>query len=383
LNGSYITIDNFEFTGFCWDTSQAGFGNNIMLAVNGSVTPDNDTAEHLYFHGWTHTAAAAQGASNAGSAFQGYNQNPGIIWQYNVIDGADSDPFSLNGMVSEAYIVQYSIFRYFQGNYSVDTCHILHDNLFEHLDNVTDGSNHSDVMQCAGEASNGQSDPNLFYNNVFRYIPDSGQPLSMILGNYVPSGQTDYDFNNVFHDISAGSNYLIVNDPVCGFCGGSVTYYNNTAVEGSSSCLICIAPNTKSITSINNLWIADPATEADVFQNTSIVTENHSVYMTSATAAGQGYKSANDFAPTASTNSSVGAGTSNSTFCNGLSDTTAKNSCLSGTTNGCKYVVSNHTVSCPAIQPTARLSTAWDAGAYQFSSTAKTTPPQGSTAQPR
>jgi hypothetical protein len=368
IGASYVTLDNFEFVGMCWDTSEGAFGNNVMLKVNGTSTPDNVTAENLYFHGWTHTTAAPQGGNNAGSAFQGSNQQPGIIWQFNVIDGSDSDRFSLNGMESDAYIVQYSVFRYFQGNYTVDTCHKIHDNLFEHIDNVTDGSNHSDVMQCAGEVSNGNSDPNLFYNNVFRFIPDSGQPLSMILGNYVPAGQADYDFNNVFHDIGASSNYIVINDPACATCGGPLTLYNNTAVIGSSSCIVCQGKST-TITSMNNHWIVNPATEASVFSPTSGVTETTSIYETPSTASSAGYASSNDYAPTGASSPTVGTGTNNSSFCNGLSDSVATNSCLSGTTNGCTYVTSSHSVSCPGITLVARPSSgAWDVGAYEWSS---------------
>lgn len=363
VNGAYQTFDDFEFTGFCWDGSQLIYGNNVMYSVVGSQTPDNITIENHYFHGWTHTAS---GTESGGGVFQGYNQEPGIIWQYNVIDGSDSDPFSLFTLEGDGYIVQYNVFRYNQGGLSIDTCYKLHDNLFEHLSNVTDGSNHSDVWQCAGEISNGNSDPNLFYNNVFRYIPDSGQPLSMILGNYVPAGQTDYDFNNVFHDISASSNYIVINDPACAFCGGPLTLYNNTAVQGASTCIVCQGKPT-TITSVNNQWIANPATEAFVFSTTNGVTETTPLYETPSAASSAGYTSSNDYAPTGASSPTVGAGTNNSSFCNGLSDSVARNSCLSGTTMGCQYIISNHTVTCPAITPVARpTSGAWDVGAYEW-----------------
>ncbi len=373
IGASYVTLDNFEFVGMCWDTSEGAFGNNVMLKVNGTSTPDNVTAENLYFHGWTHTAAAPQGGNNAGSAFQGYNQQPGIIWQFNVIDGSDSDHFSLNGMESEAYIVQYSVFRYFQGNYTVDTCHKIHDNLFEHIDNVTDGSNHSDVMQCAGEAGS-LTDPNLFYNNIFRYNPDTGESLSMILGNYVPAGLTDYDFNNIFHDNQNGTqaNYLVLNDTNCSStCTGSVAYYNNTMADGGIGAGVVQGCGY----SINNHWISNPATITNVWGagNKGLCngSETNPVYMTDAQAVAQGYTSANDYAPTSASNSTAGAGTNNASFCNGLSDSVAKSSCLSGTTMGCQYVIANHTVSCPGITLVARPSSgAWDVGAYQWSSQA-------------
>lgn len=109
INGSasYVTFDNFEFTGFCWDASQAGFGNNIMFKMNGSSTPANNTISNSYFHGWTHTSSGAQGGNNGGTAMAGYNQEPGLIIDHDVVDGSDSDPASLNWAEADAYIVQY------------------------------------------------------------------------------------------------------------------------------------------------------------------------------------------------------------------------------------------------------------------------------------
>src|ERR1019366_6703238 len=50
---SYVTFDNFEFTGKCEGNSAAKFGYDIYI-LDQSAQYTN--FEHLYFHGWTHIA---------------------------------------------------------------------------------------------------------------------------------------------------------------------------------------------------------------------------------------------------------------------------------------------------------------------------------------
>jgi hypothetical protein len=89
--------------------------------------------------------------------------------------------------------------------------------------------------------------------------------------------------------------------------------------------------------------------------------------MTPATASSQGYTSANDYSPTLGTSPTVGAGTSLASSCSTLS------ALCNGTTGGCSYNSTSHTVTCPATVVNARLS-AWDVGAYQFKSGSSTPP---------
>jgi hypothetical protein len=368
INAAWVTFDNFEFTGFCWNSNT--YGNNIMLKITSPKSPNGDIVEHCYVHGWTNTTA---GQAEGGTWLESYNQMPGLTMQYNVVDGSDSDPATLNYQIGDLNTMAYNVIRYNQGQNSTSGCYRIHDNLFEHLDNVADGSGaHSDVLQCYGETSNGAGDPNLFYNNIFRYIPDSGEPMSdNAIWFFAPAGQTDYAFNNVSHDINAGPNYYMLNQ-TGGPGGGNLALYNNTGVLGPSGAIIRNDIGGGSITAVNNHWISSGSL-ATVFSAVSGVTETNGIYMTPATAASQGYTSANDYAPASSSGSTVGAGSNQTSFCNGFSDALAKASCLSGTTAGCSYNVSNHTVNCPGVTPVARPSSgAWDVGAYQFSGTGTT-----------
>jgi hypothetical protein len=238
----------------------------------------------------------------------------------------------------------------------------VHDNLFEYINNSSDGAEHSDVLMCYGEAGLGSSSPNMFYNNVFRYIgtEHSEAPSVSTLWLFPPSGQTDYVFNNVVHDIYSQSNYFSLNQGG-GPGGGNMTMYNNTMVNAAIGCTA-----GGSITAVNNQWVGISGSAFNCS-----VTESSALYMPAATASSQGYTSANDYAPTLATNSTVGAGANLTSSC-----TTLPALC-SGTGTACSYNSTSHTVSCPGTTVNARPSSgAWDTGAYEFKTgTTQSTPP--------
>jgi hypothetical protein len=366
---SYGFFDNFELTGQCWNTSSGASYIHYTGAVAGNNNPTY--IENNYVHGWTHTTAGTQAG---GTGFQGYNQNYGETWRFNVIDGSDSDYHALQpwGQGSDGWDLEYNVTRYAGGTSVFDDCHIQHDNLFEYISNVTDNSTHTDVDFCYGEYSGGSSNPNLFYNNIFRYIGTiDSATVSYNFTLDTPSGQTDYVFNNVFHDFYGGTGYNY--NALCdgGGCGPT-TMWNNTA-EGALPNYGWVWANggtSVSVTSTNNHWIVAGTGASASFTGPSLVTESSPVYQTITTANGQGYTSANNFAPTAATNATVTASGTNETasYCadSVLHNAVAEIACIAGTTNGCTYNTSSHSLSCPAITPTARPSSgSWNVGAYQ------------------
>lgn len=366
VDGNWVTVDNFEFTGFCWNTNS--FGNNIMMKFTPTATPNGDIVERCYVHGWTNTAA---GQAEGGTFLESYNMFGGTTLTLSVIDGSDSDPATLNYDSGNLDFMTYNVIRYNQGQNSTSGCYRVHDNLFEHMDNVADGSGaHSDVLQCYGETANGSGDPNLFYNNVFQFIPDSGDPLSTnAIWFFPPVGQTDYAFNNVSN--CAGSptgpdNWMF--NQTGGPGGGNLALINNTlAMCSAGGILRNDLGGGGSVSSTNNHFIATPATAATVFAIPGTVTETSDLFMTDSTATSQGYTTGNGYAPTSGTNSTIGAGVNETSVCNGFGDALAIASCKSGTTAGCTYVTATHSVSCPFLTANARPSSgAWNAGAYQF-----------------
>ena len=372
----YIILDNFELTGMCWSTSYASYVSYVGAGVSGAGNPA--FLENLYVHGWTRTTGAIQAG---GSGLVGNNQYYGETWRFNVIDGQDSDYHSLNpwGNSKDGYDLEYNVTRYAGGTSVFDYCHIHHDNLFEYMSNVTDGSTHTDVDFCYGEYGGGSGNPNLYYNNVFRYIGTlDTAPVSY---SFVPGNDgTDYLFNNVsyeVYDTSGGSNYLVTCDQ--GTCGAKVIW-NSTCEGALPGYTACWAIGDTTITSVNNHWITNNgSTTSAIFVNTLpgySVTESTSLYQTHSTANGQGYTAANGFSPTSPSNSTVTASGTNETsgYCadSVLHNAAAEGACKLGIT-GVSYNSSAHTVVFPAYTAVPRPSSgSWNVGAYQLSSTVAT-----------
>jgi hypothetical protein len=138
----------------------------------------------------------------------------------------------------------------------------------------------------------------------------------------------------------------------------------------------CPGVGSSTASATNNHWVTTATSSTGC-----TFSETTDLYMTPTTAATQGYTSGNDYAPTSGTNSTVGTGTNNASFCNGLSNAAARSACLAGTTDGCSYNSSSHTVSCPGITANARpASGAWDKGAHQYQAANSPAPPTGLTA---
>lgn len=372
----WVVFDNFEVTGYCW----SGSADQAMISYYSSA-PQNTTAnqsytpyfivfENNYLHGWSHTAG-----EGTASGLEGNSAWPGAVIQFNVVDGQDSDDLSLSALGAnntDLYIVRYNILRRFGGDIVSSSCHYWHDNLVEYY-NL--GTGHGDAPFCEGEYAGGSSAPNLWFNNVWRYIGTTyNQAVSYIPDLGTPSGQTDYVFNNVWHDNQPnGTNYLADEDRA-----GNWVLFNNTVemMLNGAGCFVCAQGSA--VTSVNNHWIATPATAASIFQ-TSGESESQAVYMTNATATTQGYTAANDYVPTASSNATVTATATNETanYCaaNVLNYPLAEAACIEGTTKGCSENNANHTVSCPAIKANSRpVSGYWNAGAYQYSAGVQPSP---------
>jgi hypothetical protein len=393
FNGmNWVIFDNFEMTGFCWNSnSLTGNGGNVMISYysgsgQNTTTPYFVVIENNYLHGWTYTTGGTQGGASAMAGNAGYS---GAVIQFNVVDGQDSDDLAISALGNndtDMYIVRYNVFRRFGGDIVSSSCHYIHDNLFEYYNFETDGSGHGDAFFCENEYSGGSSAPNIFFNNLWRYIGTTyNQSVSYIPNLGTPSGQTDYIFNNVWHDNqpTSTSNYLSDEDR-----SGTWTLFNNTVelpTTSGAGCFVCAGTNAA--TSVNNHWILTPASQSGIFKNAPS-SETEAVYMTNSTATTQGYTSSNDFAPTASTNSTVTASGTNETtgYCadSVLHYSIAESACTAGMTNRCSYNTSGNTVNCPAITANLRPPTgAWNVGAYQYSSStagAQPSAPTGLTA---
>jgi hypothetical protein len=372
---TYVQFDNFEFTGMCWNDQPTANNAHIYLKHFGqgpSYLTSFRTLSNNYFHGWSHVAftpsncAAGSGTracGGAGGIVGDTHAEQGTRIVYNVCDGSDSDDTTFNCNDGDGYDVEESVFRHSGGTMILDNCHTLHDNLFEFINNSTDGTTHSDMWFCYGEYPSN----NFYYNNVIRYIgTEYSRMLSTVIWlNGAGPGFTDYIYNNVGHDVFCGGNCnnFDVSNP-----GTTYMIYNNTWESMNATAIWAngITGNGATFIDLNNHYITNNGTGcAAVYVLTSrvnggVTSCSGNVFQTISAANAQGYTSANDFAPTAQSTATVGTGT-NQTNMGSLFGPAF----LESTTEACAYNSTNHTVSCPVITVNNRPATgAWDAGAY-------------------
>ncbi len=385
----YTIFDYFEFTGMCQnDTGQPSGHDEYLSGYNNSATTAN-WLERLYLHGWTHTNYDGNAPSNANVTIYGVGSQ--VAYRFDVVDGSDSDPgapltFSAG---SAAYDVAYSVFRY-TAEMIGGNCHLFHDNLVEHWAAEV----HPNVFECVGEPANSVG---AYYNNVFRHICTDNDPHGTgfcsvnpgVVGIWPepPTTTKDYWFNNIMYDETSVEYFNIGQNSVA---QGPLVIFNNTMEYASPPIFGCAASGLSfPVTFANNHYISDstPYSSTCAGQTTPGAPTTDRI-MSHAAATTAGYTAGETYAysPTSGTSPTVGTGTnenaSNGAFCSALSTAAASDSslsdaasaCQNDTRYACKYNSSDHTVSCPTRTANARPASAWDVGAYQYSSTQAAAP---------
>jgi hypothetical protein len=404
LSASYITFDNFEMKGICWNSTAANIA--AMWDIPGG-TNTNIIFSNNYCHGWTMPSTAADNFPCV-ITFGGGNLNDAWQFAYNVFDGSDSPHFpvgdttdcqyaglntagcasgqAING--SHSWDLHGNTFRYLGNAIVTGNCHTVHDNLWEYIYNTYSGvpnPQHPNLMNCLGGVT---GDPLYFYNNVIRhtYINENF---------YLPVRTTAYIFNNVMYDnmnsvfgvLAAGC--FRINAVSNSAASQNVYIYNNTL--GDASCQFIFANANAPLTSFNgtgnfenNHFIGfSPATLPSIYIINSGVTASihdngNEIFQTTAVATAQGYTASNEYSPASASGATVGSGTNLSTSCTTFS---TDSELCGGTSDGVAIQdtdggeVSNF----PAITMIPRQ-TSWDAGAYQFGASLPT-PPTGLSAQ--
>jgi hypothetical protein len=391
-NGEYF--DNFELTGFCSSRNPASSGPSqdiwIGYGGTGSIFETN-----LYIHGWTATTSA--GTSNnvqpctlLGGSTQSTAQQflIGIV-----IDGSDSNPGACAwGLFPMFSHMKDSIIRYTTQGVG-QNCHDIHDNIFEYIYNP-DVPTHGNILECNGDANG--STPNVFYNNTMRHINPNFFSSGQVGWWFCPNTTPEYWFNNLVYDTGGngdGNLWAYAGPPIysCSNTGGQYMF-NNTLVDALQPCNNSTDSNGGLYLTVYNEHLINTPFAAGGAHDCAGHNDASNIVMTDSTSSSQGYTSSSaainsgyvnctnestaPCSPTAANNSTVGAGANHMAYCNALAGFTselaisadAANACKYGTTDGCSYNLSNHTMSCPAQTPVARPTiAAWDAGAYQFS----------------
>jgi len=345
---SWVTIDNIEFTGLFW-TGVPPYGQvaylNIQNATNSGFT-------NLYMHGWSHGTYASGTRDGAygivgQTGFPAADSNAGSYVDHFTCDGTDTDQASLDCNYAGTQIIRFSIARNvcngFVGSYTS-----FHDNLIENIHPCFDPGNHGNGMES------NTSRNAVIYNNVFRHTTE------VTLWEAPCCGATSYIWNNVIYD-TAPANVILIGNPLSGG-GGRVEIYNNTVECGPNS-----DPNASCINSQSMLISGIATNNHFISRSANIVTgpfiTRNNIVQTGAAANAEGYTMANNFAPTASGKASVGAALNLTASCS----ITAKAGSLATLCDDTTFANTRTTLARPATS-------AWDAGAYQYSLLSPTRP---------
>ena len=387
---SFVTFDNFEFTGVCW-TGQSST-NGAMLEVPGGST--NIIISNDYFHGWTMTSGASDNFASietfGGGTVADLNQFVSIV-----VDGQDSPHFpsgsancqwfpndaagcasgqGFNG--AHSYDIHNSVIRYVSNIIVTSNCHTIHDNVFEFLyDTFASGTmqQHPNVMNCLGGAT---GDNLYWYNNLMRHtfstqniffavrtniyffnnvmydnmnssigsLPGGCIRMNNVSNSTVPT--TAYIYNNTFGDATCQIKFEVPNSPLTAW-SGTGNFQNNHLIN---------------FTALNQLYICNTALTCTINDN------GNEIFQTTASATAQGYVAGNNYAPTASGNVTVGAGNNNTSLVATFSPVdSAYGSGFAGVSlqSGSGGEVPLY----PSITINPRPAFgSWDSGAYQFAS---------------
>lgn len=416
VGGVAVILDNFELTGLCENTTNPTSTTNEYLAYFGSGIAGSGTffMTNLYMHGWTGTSNIFNVPANTGVGVLIGGGNNGLqTLDHVVIDGSDSAPQIFEWATFPSfYHFRDSIVRY-ASNGVGQWCHDIHDNIFEYIVPLV-GGGHTNILECnydngGGAVNQPSGTPNVFYNNIIRH---SSSNVDLW---FCPTQIPEYWFNNLMYD-TQGEGWSYAGPPTysCSNTGGQFMF-NNTLVDGNSGgwtqpCSIgsYVTQGGQYLTVYNEHLINTGFDSVGSSGNSCTgVNSTTNVSMSDATATSQGYMTGNagtylsntcanesttPCSPTATTSSTVGAGSNLTAYCTTLAGygseyaigTEAANACNYGTTDGCSYNTATHTMNCPA-QPAVARSTSWDSGAYQYSgvgATQKTVPPPNNTVQP-
>ncbi len=412
---SYVTLDNFEWTGRCWASNSNGMSAPIFQNKSCSVIVSNS-----YFHGWTASIGSVEnevgilGNVNGSCGLATHNQYYG-----NVFDGSDSSGKSICGqgyepsmpchsgiaIYGEGYDVHGNVFRYMSCFAVVVNLYTWHDNLTEYLyTTYQPNGQHSNVVN---NDVGGVESTLLFYNNIVRHTY-----VTELIYLYLASSGKGYVFNNVFYDNlkydtggdTAPDNCIIVESN-----GGTNAFYfyNNTLDMDTDDatgggCIISFtgtswnpAPFVGTYYAENNHFIgynnlaATWTIPSYASGGVSVTATNNggNVFEATSTARGQGYTQANNDATQSSSGQTVGAGNNVTTSCSTFS---SNSSLCSGTSLGAaeQSRSGGEIANSPAIPLNPRGASGsctqgvpgcWDAGAYEFSAGTGTTvqPPTG------
>jgi hypothetical protein len=360
INGSYVTLDNIEFTG--WRENSSG-----SAPLVGTIF-DHTIVEHCYFHGWSRDSGANDNGSNAAfstNISNGESQVLGATFHDNVVDGSDTSQDMMNGVI-HADSVYNNVIRYVVSGLLGEITD-AHSNLIENAVVSYAGDHCNQAFMFSALTGNIQ----YAYNNVIRN-PGSCKGGSTLwvattLGTGSCSTCVGYIYNNVIYGVSSAFGAISVgyHPPSTGAANTGTYYvYNNTIDVNSGADGTCMGNGESSPRSVthyaNNLCIAAPKGICNAI-GTTCINDGTNLSQTEAQVNSAGYTSSGTYPYSPTVNGpTVGAGTNFTGLCSGAG------AALCSDTTYPEYNSTNHTVALRAVLARPG-SGAWDIGAVQFS----------------
>jgi len=388
-SAQYVTFKWIEARRFFWNIDA---NNSCWNAAGHIISSGSDylTVDSWYIHDWTHATTA--GTTDQGiNVIQQENSTPACqhcVIQNSVIDNTDGDGAdcsSTHTMCSGGGVEEWSA----KNNIWKGTVEAWYGPTWGPATIEIGGNNISHLnMSFTNPTQSGPVHPNCIEptgtvtGTVTLMVHDNWiHNISVCEGAQLGNGnETDYVWNNIWDmgaTATAGANGPQV--PQSSSSTWSFYFWNNT-VRWASGCVNNAGHGgaAKNFYLQNNHCINDGSIVTGGGWSPSGGTAiDHNVAMTNATATSQGYTTSENyvFSPTASTNSTVGAGISVASLWPAgfpTNDTTL--ACLEQTVGGVVESV------CPTRSDTTARTSTWDAGAYLWVNSSAPTPPTGLTA---
>jgi len=350
---NYITYNGMELVGQTWS------GSNSNVEAVDLQDSEYTIFSNIYAHGWSHPGASTDDLS----IINGRNASPnnvGTRLTGSVIDGAGA---SDSGEATYAIpLADNNIIRNMSNGLIVGQNAIVHDNLIGPINQSFDSSDHENCIEPIGN-NPGVASTNYYYNNVWH---DCTAVAILTSGGAPSSGwEIDYLWNNVAY---VGS---VPNPPIpmefsnvnnSGSSSGAIYAWNNTVYGGSTAvCFRTLNQGSGSfgpVLLVNNHCISDQGLLMNGLGNP---TQSGNVTQSVSAAAAAGYSASERYAysPTSASSPTVGAGSNQVSVALGNIATLLMDTTYAG----------------PRTPNSRPLTGTWDAGAYQFSSSAAAAPP--------
>jgi hypothetical protein len=359
---AWLVVDNFEWAGVCHN-GLPGYNQAGTLFIGGSP---NATMSNNYFHGWSMSSTVPGTCCNDANMTNGAAYIIGNVW-----DGSDTYCTGVGAcegwpVYGNAVDVHYNVLRYVSNGFNpASAAKFFYGNLLEYMYGSFDSSAHGGVWELPSVNNSSV----YAFNNLVRH--------TNIGLDYWPegAGSTFYFFNNVSFDNLNASNLVLIDLGSTG-PASSVYFYNNTTIGPGNFPRFYGGhagqqwKGTGYFSNNHYINYSSPLSNTYTIESgtTTTVTDSGShIFMPTTTATAQGYTTANNYAPTAPSNSTVGIGNNNTAWCNTMPDAVPQAACKAGAIF-VTYDAVNHKAVYPGASTARPASGAWDAGAYQFGS---------------